>query len=129
MRLCAIRIAIVSLAAGAGCATPSNQPPTVDAQGTLHYTASRVSQTVACDGRPIVLQGNRTEMTLQGACWWVVLAGSHNDVTVDMASGGRFYITGSNNDVSWRQAERGTPPYMQNRGVGNTFHPPPYWIR
>jgi hypothetical protein len=94
----------------------------MDAQGTTHYTASYVSQTIACDGRPIVLEGYRTDTDLRGACWWVTLAGSHNDVTVDMAQGGRFTITGSNNDVVWRQAESGTPPTMVDRGVGNTFH-------
>jgi len=88
----------------------------------MHYTASKVSQTVACDGRPIVLRGNRTDMDLRGACSWVTLAGSHNDVRVDMASGGRFTITGSHNDVVWRQSENGTPPIMQDRGVGNSFH-------
>jgi hypothetical protein len=122
MRLRAIPIIIFCLAAGAGCARQPARPPTVDARGTGHYTASNVAQTVACDGRPIVLEGNRTDMDLRGACWWVMLAGSHNDVTVDMAAGGRFTITGSNNDVVWRQAESGAPPVMQDGGVGNAFH-------
>ena len=122
MRLRVIPIVISCLAAGAGCARPSNQPPTIDARGTAHYTASYVSQTVACDGRPVVLEGSRTDMDLRGACSWVMLAGSHNDVTVDMAPGGRFYITGSHNDVTWGQSGSGTPPLMQDRGVSNTFH-------
>lgn len=129
MRLRAIPIVIFCLAVAAACSRQSNRPPTIDARGTLHYTASWVSQTVRCDGRPIVLEGHHTTMDLRGACWWVDLAGSHNDVTVDMAAGGRFYITGSHNDVTWRQAQRGRPPHMQNRGVSNTFHPPDYWIR
>jgi hypothetical protein len=123
MRLRAISIAILCLAAGAGCATPSNQPPTIDARGTLHYTASWVTQTVDCDGRAIVLQGSHTTMTLRGACWWVMLTGFHNDVTVDMPRIGRFIITGAHNDVSWRQTEPGPPPSMEDRGESNSFHP------
>ena len=122
MRLRAIPTVIFCLAAGAGCVKPPSPPPTMDSQGTMHYTASKVSQTVACDGRPVVLRGNRTDMDLRGACSWVTLAGSHNDVRVDMASGGRFTITGSHNDVVWRQSESGSPPIMQDHGVGNTFH-------
>ncbi len=129
MRLHAVSIAMLCLAAGAACTTTSNQPPIIDARGVAYYTQSRISQTVTCDGRPIVLQGDHTTMYLTGACWWVTLSGSHSDVTVDMAAGGRFYITGSHNDVTWRQSERGTPPYMQDRGVSNSFHPPDYWIR
>lgn len=129
MRLRAIPVVIACLAAGAGCATQSNQPPTIDARGTMHYTASWVSQTIVCDGRPIVLQGNHTNIDLRGACWWVTLTGSHNDVTVSMARGGRFIITGSHNDVSWRQSEPGAPPSMQDRGVSNTFHPTVYYYR
>ena len=125
MRLRAIPIVVSCLAACAGCARPPIQPPTTDARGTLHYTTSNVSQTVACDRRPVVLRGSRTDMDLRGACWWVTLAGSHNDVRVDMAAGGRFIITGSHNDVVWRQSERGTPPTMLDHGIGNTFH----WMR
>lgn len=122
MRLRAISVVMFGLAAGVGCATMSNQPPTIDARGTVHYTASWVSQIVVCDGRPIVLQGSHTTMDLRGACSWVALTGSHNDVTVDMARGGRFYITGSHNDVTWRQSQPGRPPLMQDRGQSNTFH-------
>ena len=52
----------------------------------------------------------------------VTLAGSHNDITVDMAAGGSFVITGSHNDVDWRQIESGPRPSMQDKGGGNTYH-------
>ena len=122
MRSHAISIVIVCLAAGAGCTTPSNQPPTIDASGVMHYSASHVTQTVACDGRPVVLEGDHTDMTLTGACRDVTLAGSHNDITVDMAAGGRFNITGGHNDVNWRQTQAGRPPSMQDHGDTNNFH-------
>jgi hypothetical protein len=122
MRSSVILIAITCLAAAAGCTTPSKQPPTTDAQGVEHYTGSHVSQNVVCDGHPIVLEGDHTELTLTGSCRMVTLAGSHNDVTVDMGAGGGFVITGSHNDVDWRQTEAGPRPSMQDKGDGNTYH-------
>ena len=122
MRSRAIPIAIICLVAGAGCTTPSDQPPTIDPSGVMHYTAPYVAQKIVCDGHPIVLEGDHTAITLTGACRLVTLAGSHNDVTVDMAAGGRFDITGSHNDVNWRQAEPGPPAVMQNHGASNTYH-------
>jgi hypothetical protein len=95
----------------------------IDAAGIMHYRASHVSQNVSCDGRPLVLEGDHTDVTLVGACRLVTLVGWHNDVTVDMAAGGRFDITGSHNDVKWEQHEPGPPPSMQDHGASNTYHP------
>ncbi|HTZ71902.1 MAG TPA: DUF3060 domain-containing protein [Acetobacteraceae bacterium] len=121
MRSRLILVAVVCLA-GSGCASQPAQPPTTDAQGVLHYTASYVTQKVVCADHPIVLEGDHTDMTLTGACRLVTLSGSHNDIMVDMAAGGSFVITGAHNDVTWRQAEPGPPPSTQNKGDSNTYH-------
>lgn len=122
MRSLATPIAIACLFATAGCITPSTQPPTTDPAGVMHFSASRVSQHVICSDHPIVLEGDRTEMTLTGGCRTVTLAGSHNDVTVDLAAGGTFDITGSHNDVNWRQVGVGPRPSLRDNGAGDAFH-------
>lgn len=123
MRLRGIPMGIICLIAAARCTMPSDKPPTIDTAGIMHYTSWYVSQKFACNGQPIVLEGDHTNMTLTGACRLVTLAGSHNDVTVDMAAGGRFDITGSHNDVNWRQSEPGPLPSMQDHGYSNSYHP------
>lgn len=123
MRLLAIPVGIICLAAMAGCTPPpSDAPPTIDASGIMHYTTWYVSQKIVCGGHPIMLEADHTQITMTGACRLVTLTGSHNDVTVEMAAGGRFDITGSHNDVTWHQVEPGPPPLLQNQGGSNTYH-------
>jgi hypothetical protein len=121
MRLIAARTAIVCLACGVGC-TNQPRPPVVDATGMTHYSTSRTKQNIACEGQPIQLEGNRTELTLRGRCAFVRITGSHNDIETDIVAGGTIEITGAHNDVTWRQIEPGPPPQLQNRGESNTFH-------
>jgi hypothetical protein len=121
MRLIAARIAAVCLTCAVGCTNPP-KPPVVDANGVIHYSTSRAKQTVACEGQPIQLEGDRTELSLTGPCRYIRITGSHNDIEADIVPGGTIEITGGHNDVTWRQIEPGVPPQLQNRGESNTFH-------
>jgi hypothetical protein len=121
MRLIAVRMALICLACGVGCTNPA-EPPVVDADGVTHYSTSRSRQDIVCEGGPIQLDGDRTELTLTGPCRLVRVTGSHNDIETDIVAGGTIEITGNHNDVTWHQIEPGSAPQVQNRGQSNTIH-------
>ena len=119
MRWPAMWIGAACLAACSGC-TP--QPPQLDSAGVLHYGTSHTSEKLACAVHPIQLDGDHTDITLTGSCTFVRLAGSHNDVAVNVAPGGTIDITGSSNDVYWYQVAAGPSPNLLNQGKDNAFH-------
>ena len=122
MKFVAARIVLICLASGAACTNAPPQPPVLGGDGVLHYRTSRTAQKITCDGRPIALEGDRTEMTLVGPCRSVSISGSHNDIALDIIPGGTIDITGGHNDVSWRLTEAGTRPALLDHGESNTFH-------
>jgi hypothetical protein len=122
MRFIAARIAVICLASTVACQNTPQQPPVVTDDGMMHYKTSRTAQKIECDGRPISLEGDRTELSLVGPCRFVRVAGAHNDIALDIVPGGTIDITGAHNDVSWRQTEAGPRPDLQNQGDSNTFH-------
>ena len=121
MRLIAARIALICLAGGIACTNPA-KPPVIDTNGVTHYTTSRSKETIQCNGEPIQLDGDRTELTLSGACQFVRVTGAHNDIETDIVAGGTIEITGAHNDVTWRQIDSGPAPQLLNKGESNTFH-------
>jgi hypothetical protein len=121
MRSIALRTALICLASGTGCTNPA-QPPVVDSNGGMHYSTSRSTQNIACEGQSIQLEGDRMDLTLTGACRFVRITGSHNDIETDIIAGGTIEITGAHNDVTWHQIEPRPSPRLQNRGESNTFH-------
>jgi hypothetical protein len=121
MHQTAARIALIWLACGAACSNPA-KPPVVDANGVTHYTTSRSREIIQCDGKPIQLEGDRTEITLTGPCRFVRITGAHNDIETDIVAGGTIEITGSHNDVTWRLIEPGSSPQLLNSGESNTLH-------
>jgi Protein of unknown function (DUF3060) len=122
MKFVAARIVLICLASGAACTNAPPQPPVVTGDGVAHYRTSRTVQKIACDGSPVALEGDRTEMTLIGPCRFVGISGSHNDIALDIIPGGTIDITGNHNDVSWRLTEAGQRPALQDHGESNTFH-------
>lgn len=122
MRFVAARIVLIGLASGAACANMPPQPPVVTGDGTLHYKTSRTAQTINCDGRPIELAGDRSELALTGPCRFVRISGSHNDIALDVVPAGTIEVTGGHNDVSWRQTAPGPRPELQSSGDDNSFH-------
>jgi hypothetical protein len=121
MRFVAARIVLICLV-GAACTKVPPQPPVIAADGTIHYRTSRTVQQIDCDGRPIFLEGDRTEINLVGPCRIVHISGSHNDITLDIVPAGTIEITGGHNDVSWRLTAPGPRANLQDQGESNTFH-------
>lgn len=120
MRAVFLPIAAVAMATSA--CTNTFPPVAVEQNGFAVYSASRASQTIPCDARPVQLNGSHTDLRLTGPCRFVRLAGEHNDVSVQLAPGGSIEITGSHNDVTWRSLQPGPDPVLVNRGEDNTFH-------
>jgi hypothetical protein len=121
MRCVTARIILICLAVAA-CVKVPPQPPVIAADGSIHYRTSRAAQQIDCDGRPIVLEGDRTEIGLAGPCRIVQITGNHNDITVDIVPAGTIAVTGGHNDVSWRLTVPGPPPVLQDQGESNSFH-------
>ena len=115
-------IVAVMIALGlSGCQEVPAKPP-VAQNGWLVYSGNFTRVNAVCGTEPIRLTGNHTTVTLTGACTNVQLAGNHNDVDVAMAPGGRFEITGNNNDVWWHPSAPGAPPEMLDHGKSDAFH-------
>jgi len=95
--------------------------PVVDRGWQVYGYASHIS----CGTLPVLLNGNRMDLTVDGACSRVEVAGDHNDISINMVPGGEIRITGSHNDVTWHlpPGVRGTP-LLIDKGDSNTFHRP-----
>jgi Protein of unknown function (DUF3060) len=117
-----IAAAFAFVLAASACSHPP-QPPVVQ-NGWLTYRTSYTSATIHCGDQPIALAGDHTSLQLVGSCTNVRLAGSHNDVEVDIVPGGEITITGSHNDLTWHRAAPGPPPHLTDQGKSNTFHHP-----
>jgi hypothetical protein len=78
---------------------------------------------ISCVGRPLRLTGNHMDLEVTGGCQHVVVAGSHNDISIALAPAGVIEITGGHNDVTWHvTAPSGVPPVLLDHGEGNSFH-------
>lgn len=121
----AVAAVLSGAALGAGC-TNSNRSapkPPVMQGGVARYGEDRANGTVACEaGTPVVVAANRTKLRLAGPCRQVTVAGDHNDLHVDVAPGGTVEITGTHNDVTWRQVGQGPRPTLTIKGASNDFH-------
>jgi hypothetical protein len=80
---------------------------------------------ITCGARPVLLMGNRMDLTMTGPCSFVRVEGGHNDISIVVAPGGTIEITGAHNDVTWHvpPGARFTP-ILLDHGNGNTFHAP-----
>ncbi len=107
--------------AAACTARPGGPPGPVLINGIMVYGDGAPS-TIACDVRPVQLNGNHTSIRVTGDCGFVRVAGEHNDIGVDVAPGGTIEITGAHNDVTWIQARPGPAPVLEDHGASNSFH-------
>jgi hypothetical protein len=96
----------------------TSEPIAVDGWDTYGYVAH-----VMCGARPVLLHGSRTDVTLDGPCARVMVAGDHNDVSVALIPGGTIDITGDHNDVTWHMpAGHPGAPSLLDHGQSNTYH-------
>ncbi len=121
MRAIIARIGVLGLAVAACETNPSGPPGPIEQNGFLVYGNGAPSK-IACDQRPVQLNGNHSDKRLIGPCRFVRVAGAHNDISIDVAPGGRIDITGAHNDVTWFQSLPGPPPTLMDHGASNTFH-------
>ncbi len=78
---------------------------------------------VTCGTRPVLLDGDHTDIVVAGPCQKINISGAHNDISVTLASGGEIVISGHSNDVTWHllPGAWGQPKLVDN-GDNNTFH-------
>lgn len=115
-------IQAVVILAIVGCSPREKATVPTTQNGWLAYSDSRASQTISCDGRSILLAGNRSVLTLTGDCRTVRITGEHNDITISTPPGASIEITGAHNDVTWRATTAGIKPTLLDHGVSNDFH-------
>ena len=103
---------------GAAAHARQNVPVTQGGWDTYGYSSH-----ATCRGLPVLLAGNHQDLTVDGNCTLVRVAGRHNDILVVLAPGGTIEITGAHNDVTWKF---GPGPHLAPRlldhGESNTFH-------
>ena len=109
-------ISLIAALVLAGCAQP---PPPPANDGYVHY---RRSGAYKCTNEPVSLDGSHANITLLGRCRQVRVVGWHDDIIVYVVPGGVIDITGSRDDVIWRQIHRGPAPTLSNRGSHNEFY-------
>ena len=109
MSVVVVRIAAIGLLVVA-CALVGSPVP-AEQNGMVVLSASTVTQHGVCDGGPIQLDGSRIVVRLTG----------NHDVSVEAAAGAALELTGSHNDLVWRQAEPGPPPELRDHGDANSF--------
>jgi hypothetical protein len=114
--------AIALAVALCACARAERAVPVAQEDGWLRYQESRMSGTLSCPGKPILLAGSRLQLRLSGGCQMVRVAGEHSDVYIEVAPGGTIEITGNHNDVTWVLARSGGTPRLIDGGSRNTFH-------
>ncbi len=107
--------------AAACTARPGGPPGPVLTNGIMVYGDGAPS-TIACDARPVQLNGNHSDIRVTGGCRYVRITGEHNDISVEAAPGGTIEITGAHNDVTWTQVRPGPLPVLEDRGASNSFH-------
>jgi hypothetical protein len=105
----------------AGCAwQPAAAPHIRD--GWMVYTGDATTVRGTCGVLPIELTGSNTRVRLDGTCHSVLVTGSHNDIYLGLAPGGRVEVTGAHNDIWWHQTGPGPRPTLLDRGGKNGFH-------
>ncbi len=83
------------------------------------YTHIAGAGTFDCNGRPVAIDGSHRDVTLQGGCQRVRVAGSHVDLVVYVEPGATIEVTGSHDDIVYRLLRRGAPPRWFNQGDSN----------
>jgi hypothetical protein len=78
--------------------------------------------TIACEGRAVIVAGTDHELTFTGACAGLKLTGTGSKVTIDLAPGATVSVTGTDQTVRWRSAK---PPKVSMTGVDNSVSKAP----
>ena len=68
--------------------------------------AENTTKSVACDGQPAELDGNRNTITFTGSCTGLAIRGEANTVTASLAPGALIDIEGNHDRVSYHAGAR-----------------------
>jgi hypothetical protein len=105
----------LALLAGLFAGAPALAEPTVsgDFQTDL----------LACDGADAHVDGNSNRLVFHGACRSLTVTGSNNIVEIELVPGGRIFLTGTANHVTFAPVD--PPPELDWEGEGNEVEPGP----
>ncbi len=98
------------------------QPDQSAPANTIRFSGSNQSGVVDCTARNTHLRGNSNEVTFRGGCRSLMIAGSKNDVTAEIAAGALISVRGNNNTVHWHVTGGTKPPRLRQSGHNNTFN-------
>ncbi len=103
------------------CAPQLAEAPRIR-DGWMVFTGDATTVRGTCGVLPIELTGSHTRVRLNGTCHAVLVTGSHNDIHLGLAPGGRVEVTGTHNDIWWHPIGPGPRPTLLDRGGRNGFH-------
>jgi hypothetical protein len=72
--------------------------------------------TIACEGRQVDVAGSNHNLTFTGNCAGLHLAGTDNQITIELAPNARISVEGTGQTVRWRSTAQ---PRQSVVGVGN----------
>lgn len=107
-------ISVTLLALVAGLAGPSKPPIQISGVGQ--------GDTIACDGRAVVVNGTEHNLTFTGGCASLTLNGTDNKVMIDLAPGAPVVVTGADQTVRWRASRA---PQVRMNGIDNSVSKAP----
>ncbi len=75
------------------------------------------TETIACRGKDVTVDGNDNDLTLTGECGRVEVSGDANVVRVEVAAA--IFALGDRNKVTWARGIGGKAPKVTSLGSGN----------
>ena len=88
------------------------------AWGQTSLNGNNRTDTVACDGQDVEINGNDSSVILTGNCGSVNVAGNGNVVSIEATA--NIKVLGNGNKVTWARSTSGDKPGIMALGDGNT---------
>lgn len=98
------------------------QPDQSAPANMIRFSGSNRTGVADCTARNTQLRGNSNEVTFRGGCHSLTIAGSKNDVTVEIAAGALISVRGNNNVVHWHVTGGTKQPRLRQSGHNNTLN-------
>ncbi|WP_184714699.1 DUF3060 domain-containing protein [Caulobacter sp.] len=92
------------------------------AKAPIHIAGVGQGNTVACEGRGVIVDGTEHNLTFTGNCASLKLNGTDNKVMIDLAPGAPVVVTGTDQTVRWRSSKA---PQVRMNGVDNSVSKAP----
>ena len=105
-----IALAILAAVAQGQVGTSSRNPDKIEISGIGQ------TSTIACEGRAVHVEGAGNVLTFTGDCTELELAGTDNQITIDLRPNARISVEGTSQTVRWRSTAQ---PRQSVQGVDN----------